>query len=172
MMFVAAYAVVFLTGCETMDEFMGSFQKDELKKGVHYRLSVHEIVKYPRAKKLERALPMVGSDDKVWVNMNSFIDSRRIKNIKLLDVEGQPGMKNFSLELDERGIFQWLQLSNSFIGTRLALVCDGKVLKLFTINERSTEESKTVTLEGPFDFVNAGLVKKYAKHNYKFYNEF
>jgi len=170
MMFVAA-AVVFLSGCETMDDVMESFQKDDLKKGVHYRLSVHEIVKYPRATKLERALPMFGSDDKVWVNMNSFIDSRRIKDIKLLDVEDKPGMKHLSLELDERGIFMWLQLSNSFIGTRLALVCDGKVLKLFTINERSTEESEWVTLEGPFDFVNAGLVKKYAKHNYKFYNE-
>ena len=165
-------SVLCLTGCETVDGFLASFEKkDKLKKGVHYRLSVHEIVKYPRATKLERALPTMDGKKKVWVNMNYFLDSRNIKDIKLIDLKENSGQYDFSLELDEQGVYRWLQLSNGFFQTPLALVCDGKILKIFTINEHSTEESLWVTLEGPFDFVNAKLIKKYAVHNYKFYND-
>jgi len=160
-----------LTGCETVDNFMKSFKKNDLKKGVHHRLSVHQIVKYPRATKLEKALPTVDGTRKVWVNMNYFMDSRTIKDIKLVKVEDKVGLYNFSIQLDDRGVFQWLQLSNGFFETPLALVCDGKVLKIFTIKERSTEESEWVTLEGPFDFVKSKLIQKYAAHNYKFYND-
>lgn len=162
--------VISISGCETLDKLLKP-EEGKLKKGIHQRLSIHQIVKYPRAAKLEKALPTVDGKEKVWVNMNYFIDSHNFKDIKLVEVEGKPGMYNFSVELDEQGVLKWLQLSNGFFGVPLALVCDGKVLKIFTIKKRTKEDTKWVTIEGPFDFVNAKLVQKYAKHNYEFYTE-
>ena len=163
--FIAAI-IVSITGCETMKS-----DKDRLKPGVHYRLSVHQIVKYPKATKIEKALPTIEGDKRVWVNMNYFIDSRSFKESKLVEVQGQPGMYNLSLELSERGVMQWLQLSNGFVETPLALVCDGKVLTIFTIKDRTNEETTWISIDEPIDFVNAKLVHKYVAHNYKFYTE-
>ena len=171
MILIAVVVVSSLVGCETLDNFLKPPAKEKLEKGAHQRLSIHQIVKYPRATKLEKALPTIEGDEKVWVNVNYFIDSHNFKDIKLVEVEGKPGMYDFSIELDERGVLKWLQLSNGFFETPLALVCDGKVLKIITIKERSTEETTNVVIRGPFNFVDAKLVEKYAKHNYEFYTE-
>jgi hypothetical protein len=172
--FVFALTIIFsLTGCETLDDFLKSLKGEQLKAGVHYRLSVHRIVKYPHGLKMEKFIPFYNHlERKLCLNVNYEIDSSCIKDVKITKATEPENIGKYylNLELDEKGVMSWMQISNGFYEQSLALVCDGKVLDVFKVKVRSDEKTKTVRLPEPVPFNYAQLIKKYAKHNYKFYN--
>lgn len=80
-----AVAVAMISGCE-LDKVLKK-PENSLRKPA-YVISVHRIVKYPRAEKLERKISTF-SGREIYVNANPFLHSRDIKKIELIEREDQ-----------------------------------------------------------------------------------
>jgi len=133
-------------------------------------ITVHEIVKYPRAKQLEKEI-MTFSGDKIWINSNPFLHSKSVEEIKLIPIEGQKDFYNLELKLDRHGALVWMQLSVGFAHKRLAFVIDDVYYRSFIISQKTTENDHKIVIKGPFDKITAESLKEHAKDNYKYYNE-
>jgi len=159
----AIVSVLFIVGCETMDEAM-----DE-KRDTRYVLSFHEVIKYPRSKDLEKKIVSFDGQE-FWINGNQFFHSRHITKVDLIPRKDKEEYYDLSLTLDYSGTIKWVQLSMHFRHKKLALLVDGHFYELYTPDQLAHEEDKTVLLTGPFDRVTAAGIKKYAKKNYLFFN--
>jgi hypothetical protein len=159
----AIVSTLFIFGCETIDEAM------EEKKQTRYVLSIHEVIKYPRAKDLEKKIVSFDGQE-FWLNGNQFFHSRHIEKVDLIPSQDRKGYYDLSLTLDYTGTLKWVQLSMHFQHKKLALLVDGNFYKLFTPIQLTDHEAKTVLLRGPFDKVTAGGIKKYAHKNFLFFN--
>ena len=81
-------ALLFSTGCEFIKKLDEENAKRKIQNKPQYVLSVHQIVKNPRANMLEKKIPTF-SGRTIWVNVNPFIHSRNIKKIELIERKDQ-----------------------------------------------------------------------------------
>ncbi len=158
-------SVLFMTGCEVLEEAM----KDEEKNKPKYILSLHEIVKYPRSNELEKKV-IAFDGTTYWVNVNQFFHSRHIEAAKLVPSKTRKGYYDLLLKIDYSGIVKWIQLSMYFRNKKLALLIDGQFYALYTPDQLADENDKWVLLTGPFDPITAKGIQKYAHKNYIKFN--
>ena len=138
-------------------------------------ITVNSIVKYPRAKELEKEIPTF-TGRKVWINNNSFIHSKSIKNIELLPRDPEGHFYDLKLHLNNHGRLIWMQLSAGFSYQQLAFVVDGMFYRSFipkplSKEQEEGEEDSFAIIEGPFDKFTAEEIKKYSKTNYEYFNQ-
>ena len=164
---VAAIFSLLIVGCETIKEAM--HPKDEKDKAPRYVITLHQIVKYPRASDLERQITAFDGR-KYWINMNQFFHSRHIEEVKLVPSKEREGYFDVLMKLDPSGIMKWVQLSMHFKREKMAMLIDGHFYELYTPDQLADENDEWVLLRGPFDKVTAGGIKKYANKNFLFFN--
>jgi hypothetical protein len=160
---VAALSVLLMSGCEVLQDAM----KEERK--TSYVLSLHQIVKYPRSKELEKKITTFDGHE-YWINTNQFFHSRNIEKVELIPSKERKGYYDLSLQLDHNGILKWIQLSMQFKDEKLVLMIDGNFYKLYTPEQLADEEDQWVLLKGPFDKVTAKGIQKFAHKNYIYFN--
>ncbi len=165
----ASAAMILFTGCEWWD--------DTYKPA--FLLSIHQVVKYPRATKIEREIYTFAGNP-LWINVNSFLHSNCIKEIRPVPSEDNPGFYDLNLVLDDKGRLLWLQLSVQFANEEMALIVDGICYKKFVPDKLITveiggggpEEKEVIArIKGPFDSIFAEELKEHSKRNYKFYHK-
>ena len=153
---------LFLVGCEMLEESEGA-------RKTRYVLSLHEVIKYPRSKDLERKV-ISFSGKEYWINGNQFFHSRHIEKVELIPSKTRKGYYDLSLKLDYSGRIKWVQVSMHFQHKKMALLVDGHFYALYTPDHLVDEKDKWVVLTGPFDKITANGIKKYARKNYVFFN--
>ena len=166
---LASILASFSLGCETIDfeEMMKPPEDTESKPKTV--MSVHKIVKYPRALDLEKEI-IAFSGRKVWINKNPFLHSRHIQDIQLIPCEGRPNYFNLRLKLDRSGKIMWIALCEQTRINEFGVVVDGIYYRLFKPERIFSEESDWVVLNGPYDKISANSLKDNAKNNYKLLN--
>ncbi|MDD5727760.1 MAG: hypothetical protein PHV59_04265 [Victivallales bacterium] len=155
--------MLFFTGCELLEQSMKEVPE------TRYVLSLHKVVRYPRAKDLERKIASFDGRE-FWINTNPFFHSKNVEKVELIPSKEKKGFYDLQLQLDYNGVMKWLQMSNEFKNEELALLIDGHFAKLYKPDQLSDEEDNLVLLNGPFDKVTANGVKKYARKNYYYFN--
>ena len=166
LLFTAVSCLLFITGCETLEDIDDSMKETPKAR---YVLSLHQVVKYPRAKDLERKITSFDGRE-FWINTNQFFHSRHIEKVELIPSKERKGFYDLNLRLDSNGAMKWLQMSMAFRHEELALLIDGNFYKLYKPDQLTNEEDNWVVLTGPFDKVTATGIKKYAKKNYLHFN--
>ena len=164
-LFGSIVSVLFMSGCEILEESMQDDEKNKPK----YILSLHEIVKYPRSNDLERKVVAFDGTE-YWVNSNQFFHSRHIEAAKLVPSKTRKGYYDLLLKIDYSGIIKWIQLSMHFRHKKLALLIDGQFYSVYTPEQLADEHDKWVLLTGPFDKITATGIQKYAHKNYVKFN--
>lgn len=138
-------------------------------------ITVNSIVKYPRAKELEKEIPTF-TGRTIWVNTNSFIHSKSVQDIELIPRDPEGHFYDLKLKLNNHGRLIWMQLSAGYSYQKLAFVVDGMFYRSFIPKpliqkEKDGEEESYAIIEGPFDKYTADEIKKYATSNYAFFNQ-
>jgi hypothetical protein len=151
-----------ICGCETLDS-------EKNKKEPSYVLTINEIVKYPRAKEIEKEVPTY-SGKTIFVNTNAFLHSRNIQEIEIIPSTEKKGFFDLEFRLDYHGKNIWMQLSVNHAYTEVAFLIDGVFYRAVRPDKISTEEDDLVYLRGPFDPVTAKSLKENAAFNYKYFN--
>ncbi len=172
----AALSAFALTSCGMKFDQNGnlSFDGDDLTEP-EYVVSIHEIVRYPKAEMIEKEIATY-SGTTLYVNTNSLLHSRNIEKIELIPRD-DPDYSDLKLTLDKRGYKLWLTLSVLYKGRNLAFVIDGQCYRVFQPRmivedpNDTTESSRTVTVEGPFDANVGKRLVKYAPIDYKAFNK-
>ena len=160
---------IIMSGCRPDDmEKIGEIFKKELPKP-HRILTVNSIVKYPRAKDLEKEIKTFNGG-KVWINTNSYIHSKSIKEVELVPRDPESNFYDLKLKLTNHGKLIWMQLSTGYSFQQLGLVVDGLFYRTFT-PKPIEKDSDFAIIEGPFDKYTAEQIKKYAKTNFEFFNQ-
>ncbi|MFA6713936.1 MAG: hypothetical protein WC082_04955 [Victivallales bacterium] len=160
---LAALTLALTVGCELLEDAMKN------KEQTSYVLSLHQIIKYPRSKDLEKKVTSFDGRE-YWINSNQFFHSRHIEKVKLIPSREREGFYDLSLKLDHSGILKWIQLSIQFKHEKLALLIDGNFYKLYVPDQLADEEDEWVLLKGPFDKITAKGIQKYAHKNYLIFN--
>lgn len=161
---LAAIAIcVLVPACETMDKY--SYKPE-------FQLTVNEIVKYPRASKIEREISTI-SGEKIWINVNPLLHSSAIKKVELSPVDKTETSFDLILTLDNHGKLIWMQLSNQFINGRLAFVIDGVCYKSFTpeMMTMNQDDEPIVRIKGPFEKTIADKIVEKSEKNYGYYHK-
>ena len=162
---VTISAVMLFPGCETMKDIM---KPPKVKENI-YVLSLHQIIKYPRAKNLEREISTIDGRH-FWINTNQFFHSRHIEEVKLIPRKDKKDFYDIAMKLDHNGIVKWVQLSMQFRSEKMALLIDGHFYKFYIPEPLANEEDDWVLLNGPFDKITAKGIEKYAHRNYIYFN--
>ena len=161
---------LFTVSCEVLDEAMKDRTKEEEMKKLQYVFTVNEIIDYPRANGLEREIPSFNGK-LLWINVNTFIHSRDIEEIKKLPSE-KKGFYDLQLKLTRRGRIMWTALTEQVRVTKFGVIIDGVFYRTFE-PERipKPEEAEWAAVKGPFDAVTADGLIKYAKSNFKHFQK-
>ena len=152
-------AVIAFASCESLDS---------KSKEPKYMITINEIVKYPRAKEIEKEIPTFAGRT-VWININQFIHSSNIKEIELIPCKNKPGFYDLKCRLDYHGKLVWMQLSVMYASSELAFVIDGVYYRSITPDKVTSHDDEFITIKGPFDSVTANSLKENAKLNYKYF---
>lgn len=162
--------VLFSVSCETLEEALKDRTKEEEMKELQYIFTINEVVDYPRATGLEREITSF-SGKKLWINVNPFIHSRDIEEIKKTPSEKQ-GFFDLQLKLTRRGKIMWTALIEQVRINKFGVIVDGVFYRTFEPERIPTpEEAEWVALKGPFDAVTADGLIKYAKGNFKHFSK-
>jgi hypothetical protein len=163
------FVVFFVSSCSEMErkKFEELF-KAELPEPKRI-VTINSIVKYPRAKELEKEI-MTFTGRKVWINTNSFIHSKAIKDIELVPRDPEGHYYDLKLKLSSHGKLVWLQLSAGFAYEKMGFVVDGLFYRSF-LPKPMKKNDDFVVIEGPFDKYTAQEIKQYAKSNFEYFNQ-
>lgn len=161
---IAAIAICALvSACETMDKYT---YKPE------FQLSVNEIIKYPRASKIEKEISTV-TGEKMWINVSPLLHSSAIKKVDLSPTDKSETSFDLILTLDNHGKIIWMQLSNQFANGRLAFIIDGICYKTFTpeMLAMNQDDEPIVRIKGPFEKTIAEKIVEKSEKNYGYYHK-
>ena len=134
-----------------------------------YALGLYQIVKYPRAGKLESELTTFDGKT-VWINTNQFFSSKNIEEVRLLPRSDRPDAYDLEVKLDRRGKILWSMLAANYRNEPMALLLDGIYVNAFSPQPLAHEDAEWVVIPGPFDAVTAAGILKYAKKNHEYFN--
>lgn len=168
--FIFVFMVIFIFGCTPkIKKLLGQLPEPENE------ISIHQIIKYPRAKTIERQIPTF-SGRKIWININNFIHSNLIKRIELIPRSKSGKYYDLKLFMNRKGRLHWMSLSNGFKNEPVAFVIDGIFYRSFLpkpmVGDYDTNEDTTyVIIEGPFDKGTAEALAEWAPKNFIYYND-
>ena len=167
-------AVVFgttllLLGCTNRewDKFIGS-----QKKPINV-ISINKIVKYPRAKMLEKKIRTF-SGQEIYINMNSMLFASEIKDVELLPRDPEGKYYDLKLKLGRKGRLCWMNISAGFASEKLAFLVDGLCYRTFKPRKLEggyEDEDAYVIIDGPFDKGMAEAMADHAEDNYFYFND-
>lgn len=166
---ILSLMVFVLFGCtQPIKRLLGQLPKPETQ------ITIHQIIKYPRANEIEREVPTFGGR-KIWINVNSFIHSSVIKKVELIPSTKKGKYYDLKLFLNRKGRLHWMALSNGFKNERVAFLIDGMFYRSFLPKPivgdyEDLDNSAYVIIEGPFDQGTADLIAEWAPKNFQFYN--
>lgn len=162
--------LLFTVSCETLEEALKDRTKEEEMNELQYIFSINEVIDYPRATGLEREITSF-SGKKLWINVNPFIHSRDVEEIKKIPSE-KAGFFDLQLKLTRRGRIMWTALIEQVRVTKFGVIIDGVFYRTFE-PERipKPEEAEWAAVKGPFDAVTADGLVKYAKGNFKHFQK-
>lgn len=163
-----AFALLFLTGCETFDDALKPEPTDAEK--AKFVISINEVVEYPRARQLEREIETFNGRT-IWINLNTFIHSRDIELVKLIPSKEKDGFFDLSLKLTRKGKVMWISLCEEVKTKKFGVIVDGTFYRMFQPEKLVSEDDEFVTLKGPFDPTTAKAIEKNAPLNYKKFNK-
>ena len=164
-----ALIVLFVSSCSEMErKKLEELFKAKLEDPKRI-ITINRIVKFPRAKELEKEI-MTFTGRKVWINTNSFIHSKAIKEVELLPRDPEGNFYDLKLKLSNHGKLVWMQLSAGFRFEKLGFVVDGLFYRSFLPKPMGKDED-FVVIEGPFDKYTASDIKKYAIGNFQYFNQ-
>lgn len=159
------------TGCLFLDD-PEAFLDGESSKEAKYVISVHEIVKYRRGSDFEQ---MVDSffGKSICVNRNYFLHSKDIVAVEAVRRTDNPDFYDLRLTLSSRGMKLWSAFSVTTRVDRkeMAFLVDGMYYRSFKPAILLDPEVAFVTVEGPFDPATVSGILKYAKTNYRKWND-
>ena len=93
-------------------------------------ISIHEIIRYPRASEIEQKIPSYFGKD-VTINRNPMLFSKEIIEIKAIPQVRDPNYFDLHLKLTVRGRKMWIGLSVNNRREQLAFVIDGMFYRSF-----------------------------------------
>ncbi len=155
---------------ETWEMMLDPEAAEKMMAEPEYVVTVHQIVKYPRAEMLEKAIPSYFGDS-VIVNQNYYISSKEIEKIELLERKTDPGFYDLKLTFTSRGQKMWIGLSVNNRRNQLAFVIDGMHYRNFEPRLIMDDEDLTVIVDGPFDVATANALQKNSESNFKKLNK-
>lgn len=173
----AGVAAIFLMGASSCEEALANpdkFFNEEVDQTPSYVVSIHDMIKYQRGDMMEKELESF-SGGTVCVNKNSYLHSRDIMKIGMVQRKSNPEFFDLIITLTDRGQKIWSALSVNMrakgSSSELAFVIDGMYYRSFKPELLTDNETIIVTVEGPFDPATAkGLVKN-SERNYKIFNK-
>lgn len=176
----ARYAALLLFlmcgGCEIINEAMemdaeySSTNPNSEDFRARFVLGVFSIVRYPRATMVEREID-TGDGSTIWINTNQLIDSKRIREVKVIPRPGNPDACDLQVRFDDRGKNMWHMAVAASRGRPLALLVDGRYISSF-VPEMPTDDAsmRWVFIRGGLDSYTARGVVRFAKRNYAYFN--
>lgn len=150
---------------EEMDEKMNEMLQVETEppKGA---VSIHEIVKYPRADETEQKIPSYFGTD-VTIRRLPLLFYKEIEAATAIPRTGDPNFYDLKLKLTSRGRKMWIGLSVPNQRTPLAFVIDGMYYRSFKPRMIYDDSSDEVIVDGPFDQATALEIQNNAAKNYR-----
>lgn len=177
MMLGVICAAVLMTGASScLDEDGESFFGDDSaisdeSKPLEYVVSVHKIIRYPRADSMIEIEVPSYSGQSIAINKGYYLNSKEIEKIEVNELKTDPGFYSITLHLTSRGVKQWIGLSVEHRRQKVALIIDGICYREFTPNLMRDSDTSTIVIEGPFDPATADGLKKNSERNYKKLNK-
>ncbi len=134
-------------------------------------LTLHTLVKYPRASQLERKVSSIDGET-VWINSNPLLSSKNIKAAKVVARPGAPNVFDLEVKLDRKGKLQWDVISGncSMSGEPLAVLVDGMYFGTFMPDLERGADRDWVLLRVGINGVTARGVADVAHKNYVNFN--
>ena len=159
------------TGCLFLDD-PEAFLDGESSKEAKYVVSVHEIVKYRRGSDFEQDVDSFFGKS-ICVNRNYFLHSKDIMEVEAVRRTDNPDFYDLRLTLSPRGMKLWSAFSVTTRVDRkeMAFLVDGMYYRSFKPAILLDPEAATVTVEGPFDPATVSGILKYARTNYRKWND-
>ena len=159
------------TGCLFLDD-PEAFLDGESSKEAKYVISVHEIVKYRRGSDFEQNVDSFFGKS-ICVNRNYFLHSKDIVAVEAVRRTDNPDFYDLRLTLSSRGMKLWSAFSVTTRVDRkeMAFLVDGMYYRSFKPSILLDPEVAFVTVEGPFDPATVSGILKYAKSNYRKWND-
>ena len=175
--FAAGAVALFLTGATSCEEVLNNpdaYFDNEIDQTPSYVISLHDIIKYRRGDMMEKEVDAFAGGT-VCVNKNSYLHSRDIMKIGMVQRKSDPEFFDLVITLTERGQRIWSALSVNMrakgSSSELAFIIDGMYYRSFKPELITDNETMVVTIEGPFDPATANGLVKNAERNYKIFNK-
>ena len=166
----AICAAVLVMGVEKCDpDEMGDKMEElmeveaESPKGA---VSIHEIIKYPRADETEQKIPSYFGSD-ITIRRLPLLYYKEIESITAIPRTADPGFYDLKLKMTSRGRKMWIGLSVPNQRTPLAFVIDGMYYRSFKPRMIYDDVSDEVIVDGPFDQATALELQNNSAKNYR-----
>ena len=129
-------------------------------------ISIHEIVKYPRADETEQVVPSYFGAE-VTIRRLPLLYYKEILSATPIPRTGEDGFFDIRIKLTGRGRKMWIGLSVPNRSKQLALLIDGMYYRSFRPRLIYDESSDEVIIDGPFDQATAKELEVNTPLNYK-----
>jgi hypothetical protein len=134
-----------------------------------YLVSINEIIKYPRASRIEKEVPTITGEN-IWVSTTPFLSSSAIVKIEAIPIKDRENFCDLKLKLSRRGSLVWMQLSAERAFRQLAFLVDGVFFRKIVPEHLTTEKDEYVILKVGLDNVTAQAIADASEKNYRFFN--
>ena len=166
----AVCAAILCMGTEKCDPEEANDKLDELlqvetepPKGA---ISIHEIVKYPRADETEQKIPSYFGGD-VTIRRLPLLFYKEVESITAIQRASEPGFYDLKLKMTSRGRKMWIGLSVPNQRTPLAFVVDGMYYRSFKPRMIYDDTTDEVIVDGPFDQATALEIQNNSSKNHR-----
>ena len=129
-------------------------------------ISIHEIIRYPRASEAEQKIPSYFGKD-VTINRLPMLFSKEIKEIKAIPQVRDPNYFDLHLKLTSRGRKMWIGLSVPNQRNQLAFVIDGMFYRSFQPRLIYDDVTDEIIIDGPFDKATALEIQNQSQKNHR-----
>lgn len=159
------------TGCLFLDD-PEAFLDGESSKEAKYVISIHEVVKYRRGSEFEQEVDSFFGKN-ICVNRNYFLHSKDVMEVEAVRRVDNPDFYDLRLTLSSRGVKLWSAFSVTTRVDRkeMAFLVDGMYYRSFQPPILLDSDTTVVTVEGPFDPATVSGIVKYARINYRKWND-
>jgi len=129
-------------------------------------ISIHEIVKYPKANEMEQKIPSYFGNE-ITINRVPLLFYKEIENVTAVPRAGDPNFYDLKLKMTTRGRKMWIGLSVPNQRTPLAFVIDGMYYRSFKPRMIYDDTTDEVIVDGPFDQATALEIQNNAAKNHR-----
>ena len=152
--------VLICAGCETL--FQGRPRSN-------YVVTMHLLARnHESTRPFIMPVKPLGSDRTYWVYRVPVLSSRHI--VRAVPVRNEDSVSAVEFETHPVHRLKWVSLAAEHGGQRVAVLVNGYFRFLWRVPETYSPESRTLTVEGPWDPREAELIAEWAPDNYEEFN--